>query len=323
MKNKALKWILGTLIVLIATVVLILAGFSLFDRIAYLSFYTNSERYEKMPGLWDGYVHQGYTEAADGVRLACGYMKDGGASRVYILDGEKNDVFVELKNADGTDYAEHTGGIAVYGDVIYITGKTGADIFSYADLTDGDGIATKISEFATPNDPAYCTVYNDSVYFGSFYRPSNYETPENHRFTTPAGDKNTAIISVYHLDTVSGLPLSDTPDEIYSTTGLVQGLAFTDEGDMILSTSYGISKSRLYVYDISKAISDTVSFGDDNIFITYLDSHCLDRVIVAPPMSEELIYKDGTVCIMNESASMKYLFGKLTSGNYVYGYKLK
>ena len=323
MKKSILKRILIILAVTVAAILLILAGFSLFDRISYFSFYANSERYEKMPGTWSGFVHQGYTKTDGGTRLACGYMKNGEASRVYILDGNENDTFVELKNADGSDYAEHTGGIAVYGDVVYITGTVGMDIFSYADLSDGDGTATKISEIPTPIDPAYCTVYNDCLFVGSYYHKGNYETGEDQRIITPAGDRNTAIITVYHLDGESGLPVSEAPDEIYSTTGLVQGLAFTDEGDMILSTSYGISKSRLYIYDTQKAISDTVDFDGKSIFITYLDSHCLKDVIIAPPMAEEIIYDNGTVYILNESASMKYLFGKLTSGNHIYGYKLK
>ena len=57
--------------------------------------------------------------------------------------------------------------------------------------------------------------------------------------------------------------------------------------------------------------------------LIYLDSECLEEHIVAPPMAEQIIYDDGTIYIMNESASLKYLFGNLTSGRYVYGYKCK
>ena len=39
-------------------------------------------------------------------------------------------------------------------------------------------------------------------------------------------------------------------------------------------------------------------------------------------MSEEIIYSDGQVYVMTESACMKYVFGKLTTGSYVYGYEL-
>lgn len=324
MKNKALKWILRIMIGLILTVLIVLSAFSLGERITFFSFYSNSERYEKIPALWEGYVPQGYTSLDESTRLTCGYMKGGEASRIYVLKDGSDAECVELKNTDGSDYTGHTGGIAVCGDTVYVTGKTGCDLFSLSDVFDGDGTATQKSAFATPNDPAYCTVYDGKLWVGSFYREGNYETPAEHRFTTPSGDSNTAIIAVYSLDSDSGLPSSDVPTVVYSTTGLVQGAAFTDNGKIILSTSYGLSKSHLLVYDLEaadNAKSDFIEINGSKVTLKYLDSSCLTDDIVAPPMAEEIIYSDGKIYIMNESASMKYLFGKLTSGNYVYGYK--
>lgn len=327
MKSKLLKWTIRIIIALALIVLFVLSGFSLGERILFFSFYGSSERYEKIPGLWEGYIPQGYTSLDFDTRLACGYMKDGEASRIYIFNDGADTEYVELKKADGTDYTGHTGGIAVCGDTVYITGTTGCDLFSLADTLDGDGTATQTGEFATPNDPAYCTVYDGKLWVGSFYRAGNYETPTEHRFTTPSGDSNTAIIAVYELDVADGLPVSDTPTVIYSTPGLVQGAAFTDDGRIILSTSYGLSKSHLYVYDLEAAgaasndIIETIEINGEDIALKFLDSSCLVDDIVAPPMAEEIIYADGKICIMNESASMKYLFGKLTSGNYVYAYK--
>ena len=51
---------------------------------------------------------------------------------------------------------------------------------------------------------------------------------------------------------------------------------------------------------------------------TVLDSACLTQTVTAPPMAEELVYENGRVTIMCESACMKYLFGKFTSGNWAY-----
>ncbi len=327
MKSKVLKGILIALVSIVMAVLLVLAAFSIGESFVFFSFYSNAEPYQKMPGLYSGYTHQGYTLLEDEqVRLSCGYMSNGKASRIYIMpeDGSPY-TFVEMKNADGSDYTGHTGGIAVCGDVVYITSKAGLDIFSYADIMDGDGIATKKSEFATINDPAYCTIHNGVLYAGSFYREGNYETPAEHRITTPAGDKNTAIITAYTIDKATGLPAQTTPFMIYSTTGLVQGMAFTDDGKVILSTSYGLAKSHLLVYDIAKLTSDGKTFTVDqtSVPVKYIDSASLVEDIVAPPMSEEIIYKDGVIYIMNESASNKYIFGMLTSGTYVYGYRMK
>lgn len=323
MKNKILKWIFRIVIALILLILLAFSGFALGERIVFWSFYGNADIYEKIPGLWEGYVPQGYS-FLDGTdtRIMCGYMSNGKASRIYITGGDDT-VCVEMKNADGSDYTGHTGGIAVMGDYVYVTAKTGCDIFSLADIRDGDAVATQIDSVETINDPAYCIIEDGFLYVGSFYRAADYETPDSHRMTTPAGDSNTAIISVYKLDPDTCKPIDSTPDLILSTTGAVQGMTFIDGDRIALSTSYGISKSHIYVYDTTKACGELGGFDVDGVTVPllYLDSACLIDDIVAPPMAEEIIYDDGKIYIMNESACMKYLFGKLTSGANVYGYK--
>ncbi len=323
MKKKISKWILRVLIALILLVMIVLSGFALGERITFFTFYSNAQRYEPIPGLWEGYVPQGYAflDGSD-TRIMCGYMSDGSASRIYVT-GEDKPICAEIKNADGSDYTGHTGGVAVFGDVVYITATTGCDLLSLSDVLDGDGIATLIGSVNTINDPAYCCINNGILYVGSFYRASNYETPQEHRMTTPAGDRNTAIISMYPLDSTTGKPMDDTPKLIISTTGKVQGMTFIGDGKVALSTSYGFSKSHIYVYDISKAMEriDAFDANGTSVPLVYLDSSSLINDIVAPPMAEEIIYNDGNIYIMNESACMKYLFGRLTSGSHVYSYK--
>ena len=48
----------------------------------------------------------------------------------------------------------------------------------------------------------------------------------------------------------------------------------------------------------------------------------LFRTVSAPPMAEELVYLDGKVYVMNESASNKYVFGRFLSGTYVSAFKV-
>ena len=319
------KWILRIFIALLLAVFIILSGFALGERITFFSFYNNADRYQPIPGLWNGYIPQGYclVEGED-FRLSCGYMKDGSASRIYVMPNDGSDAsFVQMKLTDGSDDTSHTGGIAVMGDFVYVTEETGCEVFSLADITDGDGVATVKDFVKTINDPAYCYIENGTLYVGSFYREGNYETPEEHRITTPVGDENMAIISAYRLDTESGKSYSETPDFVISTVGLAQGMAIIDETKIAIATSYGFAKSHLYIYDTQKATVDKKGFSVDgaSVPLTYLDSSCLEADIVAPPMAEQIIYEDGVIYIMNESASTKYLFGKLTSGSYVYGYR--
>ena len=67
----------------------------------------------------------------------------------------------------------------------------------------------------------------------------------------------------------------------------------------------------------------TYRIGETEVPLYYLESSILQKTVKAPPMAEELVYQDGKILIMNESASDKYIFGKLTRGKYVYGYEVK
>jgi hypothetical protein len=190
---------------------------------------------------------------------------------------------------------------------------------SFDFFRDEDGTATACGRFDVCVSPAYVYVRGNQLYTGEFYRAVDYETPEEHRLTTPAGDENTAIEGVYTLG-ADGMPVSASPDYVMSTTAQVQGMAFDAEGRLLLSTSWGLSKSYIYVYDLTNAATGTVTLDGEELTVKYVDSTCLKDTIVAPPMAEELVVRDGKLLIMNESASMKYIFGKLTSGNHVWAF---
>ena len=115
---------------------------------------------------------------------------------------------------------------------------------------------------------------------------------------------------------------SDTPTEIYSTTGKVQGMTMLPDGNMMLSTSWGLTASYLYEYDVKNASRGTFELNGKSVPIVYLDSESLVSRVKAPPMAEEIVYFDGKVIIMTESASQKYIFGNLTSGRKIRSYEL-
>lgn len=52
----------------------------------------------------------------------------------------------------------------------------------------------------------------------------------------------------------------------------------------------------------------------------YLDSNDLTKDVKLPPMSEEIVFVDGRIYVMNESACNKYLFGKLLRAKYIWSY---
>ncbi len=319
---KPIKILLRVLCIILAAVLVFLLCFHFGEKIRYRSFYKNAEVMFKTPGTGDGFVQQGlcYDDDSD-LYIVCGYMGKG-ASRVYTVDKDGKSRFCELKDSKGADYCGHTGGVARFGDYIYITGDDGLDVFSFADIRDKSE-AGLIGSFKTGSDPAYCHREGDLLYVGSFYREGNYETPAHERITTPAGDRNTSVVYIFSLNTEADLGIDGKPVSALSTPGLVQGMCFDAKGRAVLSTSYGLAASHLYVYDLAKADEGTLEVDGKKLGIRYLDSKSLVETVEAPPMSEEIILKDGRIVIMTESASNKYIFGKITSGRRVYGYEMQ
>ena len=327
MKRTIFKWVLRVLAGLLALLLVAVGVFILRDRILCREFYKVAEKGMKTPGLWSGYVQQGFDYCEEkGVYLACGYQKSGKASRIYILDG-KDQLRVDLKNADGSDYTGHTGGIDTFGPYVYITATEGCDLFLLDDVFDGDGKATCVGAFKTIVDPAYCTIVGDLLYVGSYYDKGHYETPQEHHMDTPIGDRNYAILAVYRLDPTTGVPTSEIPECVYSSTGHVQGMTFAGERVMVLSASYGLSTSKLYFHDLmvvhdTNNVGATMLINGAEVPLYFLDSSSLIDTVDAPPMSEEIVWKNDRIWVMNESACTKYWFGKLTSGNRIYGIPL-
>lgn len=317
--KKVLKIVSVVLVSVILLVLLVACGFSVFDRISYWSFYRNSERAFAIPGLWDGAVQQGfdYSEELE-LYIYSGYMKDGSASRLYIIDEDGDDRFVQLYEKDGSDHTGHVGGVSFGGEYVYVTASSKDKIlmFELVDVLDGDGKATVYDDFEVCVSSAYVYVRNNTLYTGEFYYLPSYDTPEEHWLTTPAGDEHKAIMGVYELGE-DGKPEDTTPEYVISTRDKVQGMAFDSQGRLILSTSWGLGASEICVYDLDEAKNGTMALNGADVRVMYADSSCLDYSIETAPMAEELVYKDGKLLIMNESASMKYLFGKLTSGNHV------
>ena len=325
MKNKFLRVTVKTVATILAILFFLLFMIFVGEKVFFARFFLNSDIEMKVPGLKDAYVPQGFDYIDDrNIFLACGYMSDGTASRIYIMNENGKVVdYASMKETDGSDHKGHTGGIAHFGNYIYVSDDKGCDVFLLSDLLDGDGKVTKCAEVVTGNNPAYCKVFDGKLYAGEFfYEKGGYNTPDSHKLITPALDKNTAIITVFELDAATGLAKSDIPVAVYSTTSKVQGMTMSRDGKIMLSTSWGTTVSHLYVYNTGVASESTFNYKGTEVPLIYLDSKCLVDDVRMPPMAEEIIYLDGEVYVMNESACKKYLFGNLTSGRYIYAYDL-
>ncbi len=330
MKNlsKPLKITIIVVASLLALIILALGGFSAWQGIKHASFYARADKEFRIPGLWGGSVPQGFEYLPEiDTFLYTGYHKDGTSpSMVYIIPegGEGKDRKVELYKSDGSAFTSHVGGISVYGDYVYIADGKRVAIFELIDILNVDNKATQIGSFTNDFGVAFVEVKGDSLFVGNFYRPVDYETPAPHHITTPSGDKNTAMIYEYALSPETGYPVSAYPVKAFSITDAIQGMTFGEEGEIILSSSWGLTTSHLYVYDYSRAKTGTYNVTDTySVELIYLDSYCMTSDIIAPPMAEEIVYDDGDIYIMSESASMKYIFGKITNGAWCYAYEYK
>lgn len=324
--RKSFASVFSTVLVIAVTVIcILLAGVRAGEKIAFADFYKRARTEFEIPTR-GGFVGQGLDYLEDEKAfITCGYAATNGkCSMVYYIDKNGKSTCTRLKNKDGSNYTGHTGGIAHYKDYIYITGEDGCDVFSLADITEHKKETVKLGEVKTLLDPAYCNVEGGKFYTGTFYRAGNYETPDWQRITTPNGDKNTAVITVFDIDdnAAESFYISPNPVTAYSTAGLVQGMTFT-ENEIVLSTSYGLAASHLYFYDKDKSsiVAGQLTLNGENVPLYYLDGACLKRTVTAPPMSEEIVYKDGRIYIMTESASSKYIFGKFMSGKYLWSWK--
>lgn len=294
------KVLMFTVIAIVALVLLTLIGLNVAKFFIYSDYYSIKTNICKNPGLNDGFVCQGIAVSEDDeVILVCGYMKDKSNSRIYVTDFENNSYYVELTR-EGKDYTGHAGGLAITGDTVYIANSKKIYSFSLTDVlnaNNGDvidiGGGTKVNTNAS-------FVYTDEeyLYVGEFHDGGKHVI-EGHERETAEGT-HSAFCTKYALSDLS------TPLAVYSIRNNVQGICFTPDGQVILSTSYGLTDTVYYVYDLEDATASGEVFEGAPVF--YLDK--LDREVHGPAMGEDLDYFDGKVITLTESASLKYIFGK-------------
>ena len=310
----------GIFLLIIAVILLALSPAT---RIFYQDFFQNAQKEFPIPGLSEGFVPQGLDKMEEqNIFLTCGYMNNQKASRVYVIKDGQTTKAVLLKNQDGTDYTGHTGGLSHSQNFLYITGDEGLDVFPLDEVLAGKESVRQLGSVKTGLNPAYCQIQNGFLITGAFYRQGNYETPPNQRLTTPCGDENKAIAAVFQLSENAPFGIDPIPVGAISTRGLVQGICFTDDKKMVLSTSYALASSNLYFYDLEKACekTGTTEWLGTQVPLIWLDETSLVKTVKAPPMAEEIAFRNGRILILTESASNLYLCGKFTGAGTLYSY---
>ena len=303
--KKILKIALTVLAALLSLVIVVWGALNILKFAIYSDYYSIESTLCDNPGLSDGFVCQGICALEnEGKIFVSGYMTDKSASRIYVTDYESNSYFVNLSLENGKAFTGHAGGIAVWGDRVYIA--NGSKLYfasAEAILNSKDGDSVTITVGAEVNNSAsFVFADEEHVYVGEFHDGGAYIT--DHPYETKNGTQY-AIVSKYtHNDLTA-------PVRIYSIPDRVQGLCITDSGKIIFSTSYGLTDSEYLVYDEGSAKDSGLTLDGASVYLLE------DRIkqISGPAMGEELDFSNGKVITLTESASDKYIFGKFFFAN--------
>lgn len=296
----------------------------------YSTFYQLNRKEFEIPGLSEGFTPQGICyEEQQNLFLICGYMKDGSASRVYIVDGKTRETtkYFVIDTLDGL-YTGHAGGIATDGTKIWIVGDGTVNCLDFKSaIHTTNGFSTSIVDsFKSNNGADFVTIDkdNNTLWIGEFHREGKYDTPESHFIETSDGSINKAVSFCYEIDdTQTNGVKSTTPIMALSTPSLVQGM-IVSERKIVLSTSYSLPNSHLYAYSniIETTTENTFNYDGTEIPLYILENNFLIDDLEAPCMSEEIELANGRIYILFESACQKYGFVTREPLRYVYSMEL-
>lgn len=335
-KTKLNPWLIVSIVVS-SLLVLILGFLSVYFFWPWnRDFFNMSKEEFEIPGLGDNFVPQGLTTVGDtGNFLVSGYMTDKSPSRIYYVNGKTKEVikYVTLKMSDSeADYIGHAGGVAFYGDSVWVAGDGYIHRLLFSDINRADN-AEKIymkAYMKTGNGADFVYAINDTLWVGEFYREKSYETSEQHHLKTTSGETNRAVAFGFVIDEGRNIGLQYktydviVPTKALSLPDLVQGMTFSSDGKILLSTSWSLSDSVLKLYSnvFEKEAQGTVKYGYETVKLWYLDNNSLISNTRIPSMSEEIVSKNDIVYVLFESGCKKYRLVNRVSQKHVYSFPI-
>lgn len=282
----------------------------------YQEFLAQSKIEFKIPGLDSEFVPQGMCYIENNLFVISGYMDDGQASRLYVVNNKTNQIvkMVQLKYRNGDIFIGHAGGVASYGNHLWVLSNRHAFHLNVNHLLDADYESYMLFdlEVKTPTNATFGFASDEYLYVGEFYLDDSDNVSSAHNYQVN-DFINHAIVCAYSLDPLSpdGLQ-SHQPKFVLSIPDKIQGMCVTSKGQYVLSSSYGRNNSSyLYVYnkDINGINDNTILIDSQSIPVYYLDKTSLQEAILCLPMSEGLEYVNERLYVLFESGAMKYQDG--------------
>lgn len=304
--------------------IIVLAIIVLFVVIVNLAFKLPVNKYCKIsvrdfsyPDIYSDFIPQGvFYGAESGDIYLTGYMSDDTASPLYIIDKNSKKVRkkVRLLNKDGSPHVKHTSGLALYNGKIYITSCDDKlyvyDPAKIHETADDEGVVCE-AEVNLNSGGDYlsaCTVsvHGDNLVVSEFYKKGDYDTADGHRY-----ESNDGTNYAYSVEMTVDDNYVAHPQYAYSIPDKAQGICF-DNDTFYISESYGLSFSNIVSYNlnsINRAGTRNVLGEDIDFYV--LDSDSMVDSLKLLPMSEEIEIIDDKMYVVCESASSKYIFGRL------------
>ena len=311
MKRKY-KMIALSSVVLVLALVLIVYYFCAF----YPEFNKMDKREEfNIPGLNESFVPQGldYVEQDD-VFIMCGYMSNGQASRIYVIDAKTNEALKYVTiSVNGKAYFGHSGGVASDGNKLWLVGDKQLLTFSYNDLKTAQkgGIIVTTSVTSTGNSCDFVDVYNTYLIVGEFYYKNKYETPLKHHVPVTKKETSHAMAYIYEITKDGASGIKNIPQFALTLPDKSQGIAIqtvNGEEKLVVSTSWAVSDSKLMVYNspFNAENKRTINVQGENVPVYELNSTNLCKLVKLPAMSEEITCRKERLYVNFESACKRY-----------------
>lgn len=325
--RKRHKWLKKCFIIFVVVVIGIPLLLKFVLEFYYRDFYASSFKEFVIPDLNHNFVPQGLEYCTDNdVFLISGYMSDTGTVRLYVVNKDRTYRMIKVKIDNDENLISHAGGICINGEYIYIAGCDGKCYVIQAKLVlDGQSdYVTVNGSFNTGNEATFCYVYDKHLFVGEYYHILKYSTNETHHIITPAGDENKALIVSFPLDNSCTLGVKEEPVAAYSIPERIQGMCFSDDGRVILSASSIFSGSQLYFYDYIQLSDseDYIEIQNITVPLYYFDSSNILQEKEILPKAEGIIFLNGRLYMLFESASNRFIYGKLINGQFLYSIEL-
>ncbi len=311
MKKISRKLTISLICVASVVAVLFVAVMVYYFGASYKAFDKVSKKEFQIPGLDTSFTPQGlaYVEE-ENVFLVSGYMSSGDPSRVYVVNKETGETkYATFKN--NIDYVGHAGGVATYGGSGWLSSDGYIYRFDLDELlsSENGAVITFLGSLEVYNEASWLTIYEDKLIVGEFQRNGSHTTDISHHFETADKKVNKALALAYPIDETKNSGVGSVyPRFGISMPALVQGMCFTSDGKILLSTSYSVADSHIRIYDkdLSSSTTHKTTINGITLNCHMLDSSCLVSSMSAPCMTEGVALANERVFVLFENNCKQY-----------------